>query len=161
MGNAESTGTEVKDRQRGYLLLEMLAMIFVMLTVMGGIFLEGRSLEKVYYKQQIRLAAQQLAGDLRRLQRDAAYFSISYLDVVRPDGYQISRNALVRESYLFKNYGCDGVYFRAHLYSLSFSTDGVPRSSGSYVLGHKKLPDCRYFVEVQPVSGRVLVYEKK
>ena len=103
MDKAGSTEKEVKDRQSGYLLLELIAMIFVMLTVIGGIFLEGRSLEKVYYKQQIRLAAQQLAGDLRRLQRDATYFSISYLDVVRPDGYQISKNALVRESYLFKN----------------------------------------------------------
>lgn len=147
--------------QSGYILLELLGMIFIMLIVMGGIFLENRSLETVYYKQQVKLAGQMLAGDLRRLQREAMHFSISYLDVSRADGYQISRNAQVMEAHAFKNYGCDGVYFRGNLYSLSFSADGVPRSSGSYVLGHRNLPDYRYFVEVQPVNGRVLTYEKK
>lgn len=149
--------------QSGYLLLELLAVIFVIMMLTSGIMLESRGLEKAYYKNQVKLAAEQLGSELRSLQQNALYAAspTTFIDVNEKEAYQLSQGAQVLRVYRFKNYGCEGVYFSGALSSTSFGSDGAPRASGSYTLSHRKNKGCRYIVELQPVTGRVLVYEQK
>lgn len=109
------------------------------------------------------MAANQVASELRLLQQDSLYSGISHtaFDIKDKNGYFLNRNTKVTKECWFKDYGCDGVYFNNYISSTYFKPDGAPYKSGRYTLCHKKLPGYRYVVEIQPVTGRVLVSEKK
>ena len=151
------------NRQSGYILLEIMAAIFVLVISFSFILLKYDAYKDAYYKQQVYLAASQLSGDLRRMQQKAIYDNHAKpaIRTQNADSYLISQNAQVMKLHYCYEHGCSGVYFKARLYNISFGTDGVPTTSGKYILSHKNRPQCQYVVEVQPITGRVLVSEKK
>lgn len=148
--------------QGGYILLELLTAIFIVLIILGGIMLQIGAYEKAYYKKQVYMAANQVANELRNLQQDSMYSNLyTSIDINNREGYFLNRSAKVIKLCWFKDYGCDGVYFNHFIATTHFSKDGAPYKSGRYILSHKKLPEYQYVVEVQPITGRVLVSEKK
>ena len=152
-----------EKRESGYLLLELLAALAVIAVVGGSTMVQTNAWLEVYYKQQVQCAARQLAEHLRFLQQETMYADRAtiILDTSNIRGYYIVDGAYVVQNCTFASQGWPEVYFRERLPSIGFGTDGAPRSSGKYVLGHKKLLRYKYLVEVQPVTGRVLVYERQ
>lgn len=148
--------------EAGYLLLELLVAVAVIVAVIGGVMLTNSSWLGIYYKQQVQCAGKKLAGDLRLLQQEAMFADSAtiFLDTSNIKGYYIVDGPRIIKSYTFASLGWPEVYFKSRMPSAGFGTDGTPRSSGKYILGHKKLPQYQYYVELQPVTGRVLVYEK-
>lgn len=143
--------------------MELLAALAVIAAVGCSTMVQSSAWLEVCYKQQVQCAARQLAERLRLLQQEAMYADSAtiFLDTSNIRGYYIVDGAYIVQSYTFASMGWPEVYFRERLPSAGFGTDGAPRSSGKYVLGHKKLPKYKYLVELQPVTGRVLVYEKQ
>ena len=59
--------------QRGFVLLELVGLMALMLLSGGLVYLQGEALWQQYYKQQVRFMGQLLAGDLRQLQYQALF----------------------------------------------------------------------------------------
>lgn len=154
--------TKIKG-ESGYLLLELLAVFAIMVIVAGSMVLQSSSCVDAYYKQQVQCAARQLAASLRLLQQQAMYADSAtvFLDTANSSGYYIVDGTYIIKQCSFASMGWSDVYFKERMPSAGFGTDGAPRFSGKYILCHKKLPKYKYLVELQPVTGRVLVYEKK
>ena len=110
------------------------------------------------------MAAELLADDLRSLQSQVMFHHCSSQFRLAPFsnscGYEVSYGnpAKVLLSRSFAHNNCSGVYFTNKL-RLGFSTSGSPTSTGSLILAHQKLKEETMSVELQPVTGRVLVNE--
>ena len=117
-----------------------------------------------YYKQQVRLSAQLLAADLRQLQQRTMYKSGGALRKLQvssnnSSAYSFFDGWLEAKRVDFSKLGCGEVYFSKSLSAVSFSTNGAPAVNGEYLLKHRRLPDFYCRLVVQPVTGRVLLYE--
>ncbi len=145
-------------------MLELLAVGAVLLVAVSLLFLQGQSLLRQYYKQQVRVVAQLLAADLRQLQQRTLYKSGSVTRKLRAFSDQSSYTLLagwqnVAAKVDFAQEGCGEVYFSQVLSEATFSTSGAPSYNGEYVLRHRQLSDFCCRLALQPVTGRVLVYE--
>ncbi len=117
-------------------------------------------------RQKVRVAAQHLAADLRKLQRETMYTVNMYnneLDVYSlgdKDNYILQKYPdRGRTKISFPKIGCDGVYFAKFIVAMQFHSSGAPRRVATYELRHRQLSDFACIVSVQPVTGRVVVSE--
>lgn len=149
--------------QQGSILLELLSLVAVLLLSGSFIFLQGDALWQHYYKQQVRLMGQLLAGDLRQLQSQTLFKTDTVNRDVRPNstsnGYYFTENGVVIKKQLFTDYHCADVYFESKIAKLFFGVNGAPSTNGYYKLRHKKLSGFAYRIDVQPITGRVLAYD--
>lgn len=151
-------------KRRGFILLELLLACAVFIGAAGALFLQGRALLRQYYKQQVRLTAQLLAADLRQLQQRTLYRGSGAIRKLQVSSSNLSSYSFF-DGWLeaarvdFSKLGCGDVYFSKSIAAVSFSTSGAPASNGEYWLRHRKLPDFYCRLVVQPVTGRVLIYE--
>lgn len=154
----------MKANKAGFLLLEFLVALSLLTLSTSFLYLSYNGWSKCYYKIQLRIAARLLASDLRRLQTQVMFrHSTSSFNLITNSnmkGYMISYNIppiiLLRRSF-DKNY-CSGVYLVNSLV-LGFSSSGSPSATGTLILRHEKLPQHSIQVELQPITGRVLVNE--
>ncbi len=128
------------------------------------VFIQSRTVWRQYYKEQVRLAAQLLAGDLRKLQQQALFQSDSVTRTLRvtssnKSAYGLYERTQLAEHKAFADYNCGDVYIQSGIASVGFSINGAPSTNGVYVLCHKNLAKYSCRVEVQPITGRVLVDE--
>lgn len=145
-------------------MLELLLACAVLIGMSGAVFLQGRAVMRQYYKQQVRLSAQLLAADLRALQQRALYKGSNAMRKLQPLStdnrvYTLVDGMNVVATIAFGDFGCDEVYFQRSIASVSFGTLGAPTANGEYVLRHRRLENFSCRVALQPVTGRVLVYE--
>ena len=127
------------------------------------------SLRRCYYKTQLRLAANLLAGDIRQLQQETIFSSARFtktLIVTSSDkqAYNIYMNGLNSPLYKrvsFAELGYNDVYFSQFLKSTSFYQNGSPKTNGKYLLRHKQLDRFSCQLSLQPVTGRVTVTENE
>lgn len=153
-----------KDHKAGFLLLELLVTLGLLVFSTSFLFLISHGWLNCYYKAQLQIAAQLLASDLRRLQTNVMFrHSTSSFNLIpngNRKGYTVSYN--IPPTILLKrdfNRGyCSGVYLENSLI-LGFSSTGSPSAIGTLILGHEKLPRYYLQVELQPITGRVLVNE--
>ena len=149
--------------QRGFVLLELVGLMALMLLSGGLVYLQGEALWQQYYKQQVRFMGQLLAGDLRQLQYQALYKIDNVTRDVRTnanrDGYYLTEKGLATKTQLFSTYNCADVYFESRITKLEFSKNGAPSVNGYYRLRHKRLANFVYQIDVQPITGRVLAYD--
>lgn len=144
-------------------MLELLGLVAVLLLSGSFVFLQVQSLWQQYYKQQVRLMGQLLAGDLRQLQNKTLFKADSVNRDVRTnqnnDGYYFMDNGVLVKKQAFADYHCEDVYFESKINRLFFGVNGAPSTNGYYRLRHKRLSGFGYRIEVQPITGRVLAYE--
>lgn len=151
--------------QRGWLLVELLAACALLLLI-AGLFVQGRSLQRQYQKNQVRVAAEMLAADLRQLQQQSMFQPDGAGSTLKVTGtqataYAIYNGFVVEKSMKFAAVGCAEVYFSKKITSVYFSGSGSPVGSGDYVLRHKALSGFSCRLSLQPVTGRVTIYEEK
>lgn len=147
------------------MLFEVTLAAIFLISMSTAILLSVNSLQRYCYKNQLRLAAEMLAADIRGVQQDTMFspkqatlnvdnddrlsYSI-YTDRVRPSLYK---------KVIFADCGYDNVYFSQYISSISFYKNGSPMTNGTYQLRHKKLADFYCKLSLQPVTGRVTVTE--
>ncbi len=144
--------------ERGSFLAELLAATALLLVVGSFILQQGASYQRAYRRAQVQTAAEGLAADLRLLQQQA-YFSEGSMESIRGAGDKagyVWYAASGQRPRSFAAMGCDGVEL-VRSSTVRFNKGGVPSSQASYVLGHRAEPACQYLIEVQPVTGRVVV----
>lgn len=132
-----------------------------------AVSVSANALRGYYYKQQVRLAASLLAGDIRQLQQETIFSSAKFtktLIVTSSDkqAYSVYINGAGSElckRVAFAALGYQDVYFSQFLKSTSFYQNGSPKSSGKYLLRHKQLDKFYCQLSLQPVTGRVTVTE--
>ena len=155
----------LRSKQQGFILLELLALVAGILFASSCIFLQSDKLWRHYHKEQVRVSALLLASDLRQLQQQALFQTDASSHDLKPTadrtGYYLTTKGVATSSVRFADYACAGVYFDAVLARLAFSQSGAPSTSGFYRLRHRELAGFAYQVDVQPVTGRVLAYEKQ
>lgn len=156
----------VSNRQRGFILLELLVAAAIVAACAGLMLVRGSSLHRQYYKLQVRIAAQSLAADVRQLQQQALFQSEGaqvLLTVNSSDkaAYSLKSGTSVVRVVRFAALNCNGVYFNTSIARLGFSKAGNPTASGSYILKHEQLASYRCQLSVQPVTGRVSIYAKE
>ena len=151
------------SKQRGFVLLELLALVAGIMVASSFVFVQSDRLWRHYHREQVRLSAQLLASDLRQLQQQALFQTDASAHDLKPTadraGYYLTTKGVATSSVRFADYACEGVYFDAVLARMAFSQNGAPAASGYYRLRHRELAGFAYQVDVQPVTGRVLAYE--
>ena len=154
---------KLRVSHRGGILLELLCTLSLLLLSSSFVFLQTQMLWQQYYKQQVRLMGQLLAGDLRHLQSQTLFKIDAVNRDVRTnqnsDGYYFTENGVVVKKHSFADYNCPDVYFESKISRLFFGINGAPSSNGFYRLRHKKLSEFAYRIDVQPITGRVLAYD--
>ena len=94
------------------------------------------------------------------LQAAAALYSISF-----GGGYQTAKHSyrIERAHKIWKRVRLDAdisLTCEKAIKNLSYNENGNPTAIGGYRLEHRQLPDMYCRLTVQPVTGRVTVYEK-
>lgn len=161
--------TKSPNRQSGFWLLELAVAAGCLVCLCTALAASANSLQRCYYKIQLRLAANLLAGDIRQLQQETIFGSDKFtktLIVTSSDkqAYNIYTNGLNSPLYkrvAFAELGYNDVYFSQFLKSMSFYQNGSPKTNGKYLLRHKKLDRFSCQLSLQPVTGRVTVTENE
>lgn len=152
----------MNNRPNGYLLTELLLLCCCLGILLAALALGNAPLERQYYKEQLRLAAYTMAADIRAMQQQTLFQAQNNMYTLRLSssnkyGYILYRNNKVDRRVQFADVTLEG---DSQMKVLSYSENGNPTASGSYRLRHSQLADCSYLLTVQPVTGRVTVYEK-
>ncbi len=148
------------------MFLEVLLAAGILAACIGILTVQSDAWQAQRYKLQVRIAAQSLAADIRHLQQQALFDSDGtqvFLTVSSSEkkAYSFKRNLSIVSSVKFSKLNCEGVYFSTSIARLGFSKAGAPTASGSYILQHEALPSYRCVLSLQPVTGRVSVYERE
>lgn len=154
----------MSKKQAGLIQLELL-LIVVFLGVSASTLLPTQlSWKNAYHRLQLRTAATLIASDLRQLQSQVMFGHQNSQFQFRTDsdrsGYRIYHGApeavLLKRS--FRSGFCSEIYFKSST-PLGFASSGSPSASGTLTLGHRNLEEAFINVELQPVTGRVLIHE--
>lgn len=152
-------------KQQGFMLLELLLAAGILLVCVGVFAVRDIALQTQYQKLQVRMVARALAADIRQLQQQALFQAEGaqvFLTVgSNKQAYSFKSGSSIVRTVKFASLDCAGVYFSTSIARLAFSKAGNPTASGSYILQHEKLKTYRCQLLVQPVTGRVSVYEKE
>lgn len=123
----------------------------------------SQMLQRQYCKQQMRYAAYLLAADIRQIQQRMIFQPENYLYTLKVSGNDKHGYRIYREKKVWKRVRLEptiSLTCEAQMKSLSYDENGSPSVSGGYSLEHQQLPGVCVWLTVQPVTGRVTVYEK-
>lgn len=154
----------METNQRGFLLLDVLSAcaLFSILTLFT--YSANKHFDTTQKKNKVRMAAEILAQDLRRLQRTTMFQCTGMnlaLKVTNIYEYRIYDGITLNKTVNFSKLGYEGVYFSKKLNSSRFIPIGAPVYTGDYELKHRDLPNFSCTLSIQPVTGRVIVSEVK
>lgn len=149
--------------QRGYLLIEIAVAISL---VLGTVLLSFKGID--YYKDylakvQLRAAANIVVSDLIYLQQKSLFdgdMSSYKMDTER-NGYIIKSSKSCIKKVDFAQIGCSNVYFNQYSVRIAFSNNGRPKGTYNLEIRHGGLKDVYYIIDIEPVTGRVVLHEKK
>lgn len=152
----------MNNKPNGYLLTELLLLCGCLGLLFTALAWCNAPLTRQYYKEQLRLAAYTMAADIRNMQQQTMFQAQNNMYTLRLSssnkyGYILYRNNKVDRRVQFTDVTLEG---DSQMKVLSYSENGNPTASGSYRLRHSQLTDRSYLLTVQPVTGRVTIYEK-
>lgn len=156
------TKVQTNKKQSGFLLLDVLSACALIAFISLSVFTANNHFNTTLRINKVRTAAEIFAQDLRRLQRNTIFHcsgKISTINVNRDSGYSFQEGTTIKKTVLFKDIGCDGVYFSKSLNIGRFSGTGTPAYTGDYELRHINLPNYSCTLSLQPVTGRVIINE--
>lgn len=151
------------NNKPGYVLLEVLLTISIFLSLLSYMYIRETALQDSYKRNQVRMMANLLAADIRALQQRTLYRidNKNLMLVANDEGYHLDKGIIREKTITFADYGCPDVYFEQKIVKIYFNEFYTPSATGSYILGHHGLKDFLCIISLQPVTGRVSIYETK
>ena len=149
--------------QGGYFLIEFAVVIALTLGVLVISFKGMASYQKYLARLQLKAAVNVVASDLIYLQQKSLFDGdISFYSMdTASSGYSIRKAGKTSIKKLeFSQIGCKDVYFTQYALSIAFSSNGRPKGNHYLELSHKRLTDVYYRIDIEPVTGRVVVHER-
>lgn len=147
----------VRLKNKGFALIELIAAAGILAGMAALLVPSYAGVRSYLYKMQAQRAAQQMAGDIAALQQYSFYdvSGRSRLEMDKDkDGYRIYHG---KDVFLKRNFGASsGLYFSQHLNDLKFSQEGAPSQTLNYIIKCRHDKDISYWLQVQPVTGRVV-----
>ena len=146
----------------GFVVLEFLIVAAALATVATVFYTPSNTMLKMQAPLQVRVAAKNLAADIRAFQQSVLFSDdtsdrIIFFD--NKEGYIIETNNGKTKKYIdFAKIGCNGVYFdQCKNDSITFASNGAPKNdtAGSYTLRHHENSDFACVLTIQVSSGRV------
>lgn len=144
----------------GFFLLELVILALVCV-IFSGMLLTGVQVCQRYIAcLQLRTAAGTFAQDiLRTRERALAGENLAYIKVDHHgQGYWVYRKPNLGSK---RDFASDRpVLFRficMPVQQIHFSVNGVPSACGTFVLQHRKCPELKMKITLQPVTGRVRI----
>lgn len=158
-----------KNRQssRGFTLVELIAGVATILVLAGFLFPASTYLHKVLAKAEVETAAEILRLDLTRLQHRSMLAGPAVQEFMLVDadhgGYKFARNESEFWYQLRFNQTQAGKVRFADSRSarVQFGFEGGPGNMVKLYLQHDDLPDYILTVQVQPVTGQILIYQEE
>ncbi|HIU64519.1 MAG TPA: type II secretion system protein [Candidatus Avacidaminococcus intestinavium] len=148
--------------QKGITLVEVICVLMVFSVLLVILVPTWSVLQQLSEKEKINNAAQLLAADLALLQQKAMLNSVrgvSYYLVITPsgDGYKIMRNQEKEKEQKFSSNCLASIRLESILNNrIAFSNLGTPTHFIAVKVRGKSFNNNK-IVEVQPVSGRIVV----
>ena len=146
-------------KNKGFGLIEVLAAAGLL--AVAAVFLVPAlgGVQSYLYKMQAQRAAQQMAGDIAALQQ-YSFYDVSGRSRLEMDtdkgGYRIYHG---KDKFLTRRFSADsGLYFNQHFNALQFSQEGAPSITVNfnYIIKCRHDKNISYWLQVQPVTGRVV-----
>ena len=150
------------NKQAGFLLVEVLAVV-ALLGVLAGVLLpQSASYSKHYARLQVRAAANLLAADMRKLQQQTLFGEGEqrYLRSLS-SGYDYYLKGKKVKEVRFADYGWKVELTWPKRFNVQFGVNGGPTYSGTWVVQHSEVSGISFTVAVQPVTGRIVVSESE
>ena len=150
------------NKQAGYLLVEVLAVV-ALLGILAGVLLpQSVSYSKHYARLQVRAAANLLAADMRKLQQQSLFGEGEqrYLRSLS-SGYDYYLKGKKVKEVRFSYYGWNVELTWPKRFNVQFGVNGGPTYSGTWVVQHSEISGISCTVAVQPVTGRIVVSESE
>lgn len=148
----------------GFIQLELLSAALILGLAANALLPNPQGWLHFYYKTQLQVTARLLAADLRHLQAQItlSHRNSKYTFYPNQNGKSYTLSSGQTGDFLqnrsFDRGYCSGVYMQ-NPPILGFSPSGSPTHTGALVLKHRQLTDYSVTVELQPVTGRVLIHE--
>lgn len=113
-------------------------------------------------EMQLKAAANTVVADIIYLQQKNLFNGEKrpYSLDAEEWGYIIRSNKVFLKKVTFAQINCSKVYFAQGSTSITFSNNGTPRGKCYLDLRHRSLQKFYYRINVEPVTGRVVVHEK-
>jgi len=148
-------------RDKGFLMVEWLAGIFVCGILSLMLFAGVSSFQRILAIEQMNGVARDFAQDIMRVQERALNgYCLGYIELFSSrKGYRVYRRPnLVEKKRDFALAGSGTFRFSSVPSNIiRFSVNGVPSANGIYILQHEKYPSIKVNVSLQPVTGRVQI----
>lgn len=150
-------------KSRGAVLVELIAGLAILLLLQATFIPLWSGLLKVTETVKIDDACRMLAIDIADLQNKALYNNLGgpqYILVLDQygDGYTITKNQTTWKRVKFSEIGLNPVIVTcANTNFISFTANGTPKKSASINVYCKENTTKRKIVEVQPVTGRIVI----
>ena len=151
---------------KGFALLELIVClaIFLFMLVVSSPLWEG--FLQISEMAKVNSACKLLATDIADIQNKSLFRNLEgpvYLIMLDRygDGYTIIENQIIIKNVRFSEIGLDPVVATcANTNKISFSTTGSPQRAVSVNVYSKKNNSKRKYVEVQPVTGRIVITDE-
>lgn len=153
----------MNNKAAGYLLLELLLALGCLGLAAVMLYPGSKTLQRHYYRQQLRYTAYLLAADIRQMQQQTLFQPENYMYTLKISDSDKHSYRIYRSRKIWKRVNLDAdisLTGEKQIKNLSYNENGNPTDIGSYRLQHRRLPDMYCLLTVQPVTGRVTVYEK-
>jgi len=153
-------------RSKGFALLELvsgLAIFLFMLVISLPLWEEFLQISEM---SKVNNACSLLATDIADIQNKSLFKNLEdpvYIIMLDRygDGYTIVKNQTIVKSVRFSELGLDPVLATcANTNKISFSTNGSPQRAVSVNVYSRKNSSKRKYVEVQPVTGRIVITDE-
>jgi len=148
-------------RDKGFLLVEWLTWMFVCGVLFFMLYTGVKAYQSVLVMAEAENAAREFAQDILLVrERALAGNDLGYIELNSGrKGYWVYRRPnLLDKKRGFASAGSAALRFSSiPSYVIRFSINGVPSTSGTYVLQHERFSSVQVHVSLQPVTGRVLI----
>ena len=150
------------NKQAGFLLVEILAVVALLVVLAGVLLPQSASYSKHYARLQVRAAANLLAADMRKLQQQTIFGEGEqrYLRSLS-SGYDYYLKGKKVKEVRFADYGWKVELTWPKRFNVQFGVNGGPTYSGTWVVQHSEVSGISCKVAVQPVTGRIVVSESE
>ena len=152
----------LKRPAQAFTVVEVLVAIGICLSVLLVAFPAATNFYLWQAHQELRLAASTLTTAILQEQHHAICTGGSSADylMMQSDGsgYQIIRGTVPSGNIAVTNAARQKIHLdTTDLSIISFNANGVPRYYGQLRLRHDDLPETKMFLQVQPVTGRIVL----
>ena len=150
------------NKQAGFLLIEVLAVVALLVVLAGVLLPQSVAYSKQYARWQVRAVANLLAADMRKLQQQALFGEGEqrYLRSLS-SGYDYYLKGKKVKQVRFADYGWDVELTWPKRFNVQFGVNGGPTYSGTWVVQHSEFAGVSCTLAVQPVTGRIVVSESE